>query len=473
MKENQKGDEVANIEGRYKSKYFEHSKEVLKKLNDVSSSFCLAKWYTVSIHIPTGQTHSCYHPKSHSIPLSELALQSSAIHNTQYKIKQRHKMLNNIRPSECSYCWNIEDQGNISDRAYRSKDVFDDNLINEAKVNIENPSPRYVEVNFNQACNFKCVYCSPHLSTEWYKEVTEFGGYQLNGRIHNDKNWVDNLKIDNSPTNIYLESFWKWWPDMYKNLKTFRMTGGEPLMDKNTFKIFDYVKKHPNPNLHLSITSNCCPPGNQWNKFMDFVTEIGNKNILDHFMLYCSLDTCGEQAEYIRYGLNYELLQKNILEFLTNGTKHSLTFIITSNILSLPNWLNFIKSIHDLRCKVNTDRQLVWFDTPMLNSPIWLSMKLATPKLLENLQEGIEFMENNKETSTNRFKGFKDFEIDRVKRLYDWAIQPLDKFDEIKAKIDFYMFFTENDKRRKTDFKKVFPTLKFFMNECKGYYEQR
>ena len=34
-----------------------------------------------------------------------------------------------------------------------------------------NPLPRYVEVNFNQACNLKCAYCSPHLSTEWQKEA--------------------------------------------------------------------------------------------------------------------------------------------------------------------------------------------------------------------------------------------------------------------------------------------------------------
>ena len=29
--------------------------------------------------------------------------------------------------------------------------------------------------------------------------------------------------------NPYLTAFWKWWPELYKNLEVFPMTGGEPL----------------------------------------------------------------------------------------------------------------------------------------------------------------------------------------------------------------------------------------------------
>ena len=36
------------------------------------------------------------------------------------------------------------------------------------------------------------------------------------------------------------------------------MTGGEPLMDKNTFKVMEYVLENPNKDLELSITTNMC-----------------------------------------------------------------------------------------------------------------------------------------------------------------------------------------------------------------------
>jgi organic radical activating enzyme len=459
---NRRGDVVKLENGKYKTAYFENSKELLGGLNSVSKSFCLAKWFNVSVHIPTGRTQSCYHPPTHKVPLNELSVSSDALHNTNYKKEQRKKMLSGERPSECSFCWDIEDAGNISDRAPTA--------IEEAlSVGFEgNPAPKYLEVNFNQACNLKCSYCSPHLSTEWHKEVKELGPYRLHDRTHNDDSWMkeSGWVPDNSPDNPYLTAFWDWFPTVYYNLKTFRMTGGEPLMDRNTFKIFDHVKKNPNKNLHLSITSNCCPPKGQWQKFIDDLKEITDQDAIDHFMLFCSLDSWGPQAEYIRNGMDFPTLLKNIRQYLSESSKHSLTFIVTANLLSLPNWLTYIKNIHQLMHEMNTDRQLIWFDTPMLTDPRWMSMKLASKEMLQPLLDSIEYMEEHREGPDNRFHGFKDFQIQKVKRLYDWAVVPLDPVEEAMAKKNFYKYFTEHDRRRNTNLRETFPELKHFIDEC-------
>ena len=245
---NIKGNELKEINGRYESRYLADAEYVYKELNKVSSSFCLAKWYNVSIHIPTGKTHSCYHPRAHHIPLDEVVIDVSALHNTKYKKDQRKQMLEGTRPTECNFCWQIEDSGTqLSDRAYRSKDVYELGLIEEA-LTIENPNPRYVEVNFNQACNFKCSYCSPHLSTAWHNDIQTNGAFILKDRWHNDIKWLESLNIDNGPSNPYLLAFWEWLPQIYPTLHTFRMTGGEPLMDKNTFKTVSYT--------HLTLPTN-------------------------------------------------------------------------------------------------------------------------------------------------------------------------------------------------------------------------
>jgi organic radical activating enzyme len=472
MTDDIKGDEVKSLKGNYKSVYFESSKDLLQGLNSVSPSFCLAKWYSVSLHLPTGKTHSCYHPPAHNIPLEELAATPNALHNTKHKKEQRAKMLKGERPKECEFCWALEDQGNMSDRAYRSKDVYENGLIELAQVE-ENPKPRYLEVNFNQACNLKCAYCSPHLSTEWHKEVKKYGAYELDGFKHNDPLWVDSLGINNAPDSPYVQAFWEYFPEVYPTLKTFRMTGGEPLMDKNTFRVFDYVKNNPSDKLHLSITSNCSPPKGQWAKFMSSLKEITDADAIDHFMLFCSLDSWGAQAEYIRHGLDFEELYKNITQYLSENSKHSLTFIITANLLSLPGWLDYIKNILKLRQTYNTDRQLIWFDTPMLHDPKWMSMKLATPAMLQPLLDSIEYMEANKETANNRFKGFKDFEVDKVRRLYDWAYEPLNTHEAQKAKRNFDLFFKQHDLRRNTDIRQTFPELKDFIEECRLSNEQR
>ena len=468
LNEHIKGNELVKINGRYQSKYFHDAGKVFEELNEVSPSFCLAKWFNVSIHIPTGQTHSCYHPRSHKIPLEEIAIDVSSLHNTRHKKEQRKLMLEGQRPDECNFCWQIEDSGNqLSDRAYRSNDVYEDGLIAEAQaLGFEgNAIPRYVEVNFNQACNFKCSYCSPHLSTAWQQDIEQNGAIILSDRWHNDITWVKKLNIDNGPDNLYLKAFWEWMPVIYSKLQTFRMTGGEPLMDKNTFKMFDYVYEHPHPALNLSITSNCCPPGNQWNKFMISLKKITENSAIDHFMLFCSLDSWGKQAEYIRPGMDFDLLYQNITDFLANGYKHSLTFIITFNVLSYSGFVEYIKNIHKLRNQFSEGRQLIWFDIPQLQDPDFLNSKLL-PEMVIELENAKEYMLANTEGLFNHHKGFKDFEVSKVQRLIDWIKQE-SNFDKNKAMKNFYMFFTEQDRRRNTNFVNTFPELTDFWSTCK------
>mgnify|MGYP003149538258 CR=1 FL=1 len=47
-------------------------KQIMPEMDKVSPTFCLAKWHHVTIYLQTGETHSCYHPAPHSIPLEEL-----------------------------------------------------------------------------------------------------------------------------------------------------------------------------------------------------------------------------------------------------------------------------------------------------------------------------------------------------------------------------------------------------------------
>ena len=137
-------------------------------LNSTGPGFCLAKWTQVTMHLGSGLTHSCHHPTAHKIPLEELKNNPSALHNTKFKKEQRKKMLNGQRPSECDYCWRIEDNGETSDRIYKSLDSFSfkhHDKIAEL-VGDEDIFPTYVEVSFGRTCNFKCAYCPKAFSSK-------------------------------------------------------------------------------------------------------------------------------------------------------------------------------------------------------------------------------------------------------------------------------------------------------------------
>ena len=102
------------------SDYMKSAQEAKQRLDTVSDTMCLAKWMQTSLHLTTGMTNSCYHPPLHKINKDQIKHTPSKLHNTDHKKKIRRMMLEGQSPGECSYCWNVEDTGAMSDRHYRS-----------------------------------------------------------------------------------------------------------------------------------------------------------------------------------------------------------------------------------------------------------------------------------------------------------------------------------------------------------------
>lgn len=441
-------------------------------------AMCLAKWKQVSLHLPTGLNNSCYHPPLHEIPAELLADNPAALHNTPYKKEQRKIMLRQERPQECSYCWAMEDNNKLSDRHYRSGEPWaakDFEQITNSTGD-EDVVPSYVEVNFNHACNLSCSYCSPQFSSTWQQEVERLGGYPTS-RVHNDpSHFVGRRRpIPVREHNPYVEAFWQWWPRLYPELQHFRMTGGEPLLDKNTYRVFDYVLTNPKPNLHLNVTSNFSVDEKSWQKYKGYVQQLCEGEKIEHFMQYVSLDSWGDQAEYIRHGLDFDLLWDRVNQFLTDiPGRNSITFIVTMNNLSVTGLANLFAGILGLRKIYSKTYQRVWFDTPVLRQPAWQSLQLLPESYVEQLEHLWAWMIRQIETEQFRFQGFKDYEIARLDRDIAWMRdgQRLDPPYLSKNKADFYRFFAEHDRRRGTDFLKTFPEMAAWWSECEYHARQ-
>lgn len=462
------------------SKFMESAEEAKAKLGH---ALCLAKWKQVSLHLPTGLNNSCYHPPLHQIDAAELENNPGALHNTAYKKEQRKIMLRDERPSECSYCWTQEDMGNLSDRHYRSGEPWaavDFEKIRNSTGLEDDVIPSYVEVNFNNACNLRCSYCSPQFSSSWADEATRLGPYPTS-KPHNDPAHFigDRRVIPAREHNPYVEAFWRWWPTLYPELEHFRMTGGEPLMDKNTYRVFDYVLANPSPKLHLNVTSNFSVEPALFEKYLDYVKKLcdNEDKKIEHFMQYVSVDATFFKAEYIRDGLNFERLWENVNRFLNEvPDRSSLTFIITMNNLNVTGLHDLINCIYGLRLIYSKTYQRVWFDTPILRSPSWQSIQLLPASYADSLEEVWSFMlkqiDSNKD---NPLHGFKDYELQRLQRVIDFMGEGcnLDP-DYVKIqKADFYRFFNEHDKRRGTGFVRTFPEMAEFWNECKHYAQTK
>jgi len=459
-----------------KSRFLSAAEQMHSRLGP---TLCLAKWKQVSLHLPTGLNNSCYHPPLHKISINEIKKNSSALHNTEFKKQQRRLMLQGQRPTECQYCWNMEDLGNLSDRHYRSGEPWAskdfDKIINSTG-NEDDIAPSYVEVNFNHACNLKCSYCSPQFSSSWQDEISRLGGYPTSNQ-HNSPEFFqgDRRPIPVREHNPYVEAFWQWWPELYPQLEHFRMTGGEPLMDRNTYRVFDYVLENPSPKLHLNVTSNFSVDEVLWQKYKGYLKRLCQDQILEHFMQYVSVDAWGTRAEYIRHGLDFDLLWQRVHEYLNDiPERNSLTFIITMNNLSVTSLDRLLQGILELRKQYSKTYQRVWFDTPVLRQPNWQSLQLLPTSYVDKLKNLMNWMQQNLESPNDQFHGFKDYEIARMDRDIDWmsAGKSLDKDYQEKNRADFYRFFSEHDRRRGTDFLNTFPEMRAWWGECEYHARQ-
>jgi glycosyltransferase involved in cell wall biosynthesis len=53
------------------------------------------------------------------------------------------------------------------------------------------------------------------------------------------------MPIKHSDPNPYVDAFWKWWPELYQKLETLRLTGGEPLLSKDVWRMLDAIEANP------------------------------------------------------------------------------------------------------------------------------------------------------------------------------------------------------------------------------------
>jgi hypothetical protein len=451
--------------------------EMNAKLEGVSPSFCLAKWLQVTIHLQNGFTHSCHHPVPHKIPASELKNNPSALHNTLFKKRQREMMLSGERPPECDYCWKLEDTGagSISDRHIKSHEPWAAPHFDRIRglPSGGNINPTYVEVSFSNTCNFKCAYCSPPVSSKWMEEVRQHGAYPTSQRFNNLE-WIESsgrTPLLESERNPYLDAFWEWWPELYHTLEVFRITGGEPLLTRHTFRILEYIMNHPRPELDLAVNSNLGVPRPLIEKFADQVQAITESGSVKNFTIYTSIDTWGAQAEYIRTGMHTESFWRNVRYLLGRLGKIQIVFMCTFNALSVPGFRPLLEELLKLKEEFHSqDRSQIApaiLDISYLRYPDHLSVQILPKQWCETLQGHLEFMESFAEERNRPYHGFYDFERAKMRRLLEWMrTESPDSSWLNNARTDFFLHFREHDRRRGTDFLTTFPEFREFWERC-------
>lgn len=409
------------------------------ELAKVSKTFCGAKWSQVLFQLHLGKLHNCCLTPG-------MEIDKEAFFEGQKLVEQREAFLRGERVSDCSSCWDAEDQGFVSDRVYKSSEPNVGSLFSSGEAPATRGIiPTYVEISLSNRCQFKCAYCSPENSSSLYGEMKEFGPY----RTTEDFGFGDHLSrgenffLEND-SNPYVDRFIEWFPRISRTLEVLRFTGGEPLLSQKLFDLLDLLIQHPSPELELIFNSNL---GVQPKVLDQFIHKLKSmpKGSYGQLTFITSIDGWGSGAELARWGLDLKAFEKNLLTIRENFPGANIRVTSTINLLALPDLKALLVKMIEWKQAQQHSDQILLTSYP-LHYPAFLSPAWCFPSFENEVSDALTFLDEHF-VGDEQSNGFKSVEKEMLLK----ALAPRNENRFRKNELDFTLFMLQHQSRKGWD----------------------
>lgn len=242
----------------------------------MEKKYCAAPWRSLHLNFE-GQIKTCCAGNPNMLGMNtdgtiEEILQGPALKEIKQSIKQ-----GKLHEVYCKGCIGREEVGFGSEREWHNNLNTDFDIHN---ADDEEHKPVLIDVRWNNTCNLACTYCSPIFSTKWAS---------IKGIAKNE-----NIKDHYEEVITYINKH-------RNHVKEVAMVGGEPLMMKENSALLDIL---PDDVLVTVIT----------NMTTDFEKFPVPQKLLKRSRVGWSMsfDNIGERFEYVRWGSNWQQLDKNV-----------------------------------------------------------------------------------------------------------------------------------------------------------------
>lgn len=397
-----------------------------------TATACRLKWAWSTLYLNSGQTSSC-HRASHSVLDVETF---DSFHNTDQKLKARQAMLDGQWPGNgCEYCRNIEMSGGVSDRMFQNQipDIYPSTLdFDPIQVNV---NPSILEVFFSNTCNLKCVYCEGSLSSAIQAEDAKFGGTMFK-----------DLRFDS--TNKYKDlvpKFWSWFEKNAQTLMRLQILGGEPLLQKDFFKLLEFIDKNPQPQLEFNIVTNLSIPFSIVEHATNQLIDLLKNKKLKRVDIQASVDCWGPGQEYVRNGFQSDLFEQN-LKFLLSKKLFRIGLLSTVCSLTIFEMEQLVRKHQEW----SQDQEVFWYMHLVLPDD-----SIFSPAIFgqDDFVNALENVYNLLPDTTWDQKQTLDILSGIMKKIKDTAQTNHVKQQELVEYLDLV------DQRRGSKWKNVFPWL--------------
>ena len=232
-------------------------------------------------------------------------------------------------------------------------------------------------------------------------------------------------------------------------------------MNKNTFKMMDWIinTDKPNTNLLLGINSNFRVEDKLFDKFISQAHKVLQSGKVRKLEIYTSAEAKGDKAGYIRTGFDYKKFFNNLERVFKEFKDYDnfvVTFMCTYNALSVTSFKEYLHDLIALRKQYGRD--CMYIDIPYLRYPEMMDVKILDETFEQYMVNTVDYMQTMEKQEL-----IHKSETDKLKRIIEyWRSQR--SIDLAVHRQNFKVYTQELDKRRSTDFATVFP-------EYLGWYD--
>jgi len=409
---------------------------------------CQLKWTHSTVYLTEGISASCHRVMSDPLEMRDGELN---FHNLPAKLEARRKMLRGEWPGRgCEHCKHIEEAGGTSDRQIHLN-LEGTTAPPELDHDLEavDVTPRQLEVYWGNTCNQRCIYCAAHYSSQIHQEEKRFGVFNHEGVIIDANEFSLNPQIEHH-TNL----LFKWFDNNLQHLHKIMVMGGEPFLQKETFRFIEFLEKGNYPDLTLVFFSNHNVEHERFKNWIDRLDRLQKSGRLDKIQIFFSCDAFGPEGEYVRTGLDLQLALKNFYHTLHNtnidqGINSALT------VTAVPGMPEMVKFINKCSREVK---------------PIYWSMMKANQHEMgprEYLYPGIFGSKVNDwglaeaiDLFDTKTRGFDDSVKVNHKTYMKGIMRELGSREpSLLRQKQLKIYLKELDRRRGTDYTKVFPQI--------------
>jgi hypothetical protein len=245
----------------------------------------------------------------------------------------------------------------------------------------------------------------------------------------------------------YLDAWNRWWPMIADQVKSLRISGGEPLISPNFWHWVESFDAATSAHLDFSINSNLSVD----QKYIERLIE--NSTKFKRLRISASLDCVGPLAEYARQGLDYDLFLDNVHRWCRHSDQHCQIYLqSTVNVFNVWGLTEKFKLAINLRAQY--PRKVLGCYSTLVRSPEFQSISLLPSeirqKLADDLQSFVDrhspFLVNNEQTYLEKTIAYLTNEP-----------EPMLDINKQNLMTDLKSFLSRYNATSKHDYKLIYP----------------